>query len=70
MVDHEGGGWGKTLIGALYMYVYINYTLLYSGHVVMKAFIYVRRLETESQTKIHLKIASADEFKYTMDSQL
>ena len=38
----------------------------------MKAFIYVRRSETESQTKIHLKIASADEFndKHTMDSQL
>ena len=52
------------------MYIYINYTLLYSGHVVMKAFIYIRRSETESQTKIHLKIASADEFKHTMDSQL
>ena len=36
----------------------------------MKAFIYVRRSEMESQTKIHLKIASADEFKHTMDSQL
>ena len=38
----------------------------------MKAFIYVRHSETESQTKIHLnEIArSADEFKHTMDSQL
>ena len=36
----------------------------------MKAFIYVRCSETESQIKIHLKIASTDEFKHTMDSQL
>ena len=51
-------------------YTCIFILILYSGYVVMKAFIYVRRSETESQTKIHLKIASADEFKHTMDSQL
>ena len=36
----------------------------------MKAFIYVCHSETESQTKIHLKITGADEFKHKMDSQL